>query len=244
MSFENKVALVTGAAQGIGEAVAINLVKNGARVFLVDVDEVKLIEVMNKCHEINNTAQMFICDISDEKQVKKCVEKCLDTFGEIDILINNAGIYAQEKEFSISDRASWNKLIDINIYGSMYFIQEVLPIMEKKKSGHIVNLASVAAVYGISYMPVYSLTKGAILALTRALAKSLGSKGITINCVSPGNIHPGDPYEQTDEHKAMSFLGRTGTPEECANVICFLASDESSFVSGQNYIVDGCRKVM
>lgn len=244
MKFTDKVALVTGAARGIGEATALNLAKNGASLFLVDLNQEGLSRVKAACEALSAKTQIAICDISNEAAVHDCVQACLSAFGRIDILINNAGVYFGEGEFLNSKREDWKKLIDINIYGTLYFTQEVLPGMVAQKYGRIVNLASVAGVYGISYFPIYSLTKGGIHSFTKALAKSVAKDGVTVNCVSPGNIHEGDPYAQPENLKNMSFLDRCGTPEECANVVCFLASDEASFVSGQDYLVDGCRKVM
>ncbi len=244
MEFSNKVALVTGVSKGIGAATAKSLAKNGAALFLVDISKEGLEKTKEICLSFGAKVETDVCDISDENAVKLSVQKCLKKYGKIDILINNAGIYPGEGAFVKSKRSDWKKIIDINIYGTLYFTQEVLPSMIENEYGRIVNLASVAAVYGIAYFPVYSLTKGGVLSFTKALAKDVAEHGITVNCVSPGNIHEGDPEAQPEAFKEMSFLGRTGTPEECAEVICFLASDKASFVSGQNYLVDGCRKKM
>ncbi len=244
MDFKNRVALVTGVAKGIGEAIAKILAKNGASLYIVDINEKGLFRVKDDCEALGATVYAEICDISDENRVKACTADCLDKFGKIDILINNAGVYFGEGEFLNSKREDWKKLIDINIYGTLYFTQEVLPNMVENKYGRIVNLASVAGVYGISYFPIYSLTKGGIHSFTKALSKSVAKYGITVNCVSPGNIHEGDPNEQPENFKTMSFLDRCGTPEECANVICFLASDDASFVTGQDYLCDGGRRMM
>ncbi len=244
MKFENKTALITGAAQGIGEATAVKLAAGGADVFLVDLKEEGLKKVKASCEKLGVKAEYAVCDISNEEAVVACVRECEKKLGKVDILINNAGIYYGEGDFEKCDSAVWKKFVDINVYGTMYFTKEVLKGMIDRGYGRIVNLASVAAVYGISYFVTYSMTKGAILSFTKALAKQVAEKGITVNAVSPGNIHQGDPKDQPEEFNGMSFLGRTGTPEECANVICFLASDDASFVSGQNYLVDGCRKKM
>lgn len=122
----------------------------------------------------------------------------------------------------------------------MYLSHEVLPSMIENGYGRIVNIGSVAGVYGLSWFVDYSMSKGAIISFTKALAKAVSSKGITVNCVSPGSVAP----EGSEQMKEFSFVGRAGTYEEIANVILFVASDEASYISGQNYLVDGCRKQM
>ncbi len=244
MQFKNKVALVTGTSKGIGEAIAKNLAKNGASLYIVDINEKGLMRVKDDCEALGAAVCARVCDVSREDDVRASVKECLEKYGKIDILINNAGIYLGEGDFADADRDYWHRVVNINIFGTLYFTQEVLPSMIENKYGRIVNLSSVAAEYGISYFPVYSLTKGGIHSFTKALSKQVAKHGITVNAVSPGNIHEGNPYDQPEGFKAMSFLERCGTPEECANVICFLASDEASFVTGQDYLCDGGRKVM
>lgn len=167
MNFNNKVALVTGAAVGIGRATAILLAQNGARLVLVD----------------------------------------------------------------------------INVMGTVYFTKAVLPSMLEHSWGRIINVASVAGVYGNAMMAHYSATKGAIVAFTKALAKEVTDKGVLVNSVSPGSVSPSDNYniDHTQESQ-LSFMGRTGSDREIANLICFLASDEASYISAQNIQIDGCRK--
>ncbi len=244
MDFTNKVALVTGAARSIGEAIANKLAAGGADVFLVDLNEEGLKKVTADCAANGVRAEYAVCDVSNEEAVIACVKECEQKLGKIDILINNAGVFFGEGEFTEAKSETWKFYMDVNVFGTMYFTREALKGMLDRNYGRIVNLASVAGVYGISYFVCYSATKGAIMSFTKALAKQIGDRGVTVNCVSPGNIHPEDPSEQPEDYKNMSFLGRSGTPEECANVVCFLASDEASFVSGQNYLVDGCRKRM
>ena len=160
-------------------------------------------------------------------------------FGGIDILVNNAGIFrAHYQPFKDQISAYWKQKIEINILGTMYCTHAVMPGMMERRYGRIINVSSVAGVYGLRNMVDYSMTKGAVIAFTKALAKELGPSNITVNAVAPGNI---STYSELPE---LSFLGRSGTAEECANVITFLASDEASFVSGQNYQVDGCRRTM
>ena len=137
--------------------------------------------------------------------------------------------------------AEWKKKIEVNILGTMYCVSAVLPHMIKNHYGRIVNIGSVAGSYGIANMADYSMTKGGVIAFTKALAKETAPYGITVNTVSPGSINVTEEENVMPEH---SFMGRAGTPEECASVVVFLSSDEASYVSGQDYRVDGCRKKM
>ncbi len=238
--FKQKTACVTGAARGIGRAVAEKLAAGGARLVLCDIDEKGVTSLRDRLLSRGTEAIALSFDISDEAAVCAAFNTAKAHFGQIDILINNAGIYTVDMgPFCESRSAAWKKKTEINIYGTMYMTRAVLPDMMQRRYGRIVNIASVAGVYGITNMVDYSMTKAAIIGFTRALAKEAAPYHVTVNALSPGNIDvAGSPLPD------YSFLGRSGTPEECANGILFLASDESSFVSGQNYIVDGCRKKM
>ena len=240
--FGGKVALVTGAATGIGRAALLQLAAGGAAVIAVDCDENGARAVAEEALRLGAKAYHAAVDVSDEDSVKCTVGRFLEGCGQIDILVNNAGIWRTgHGPFAESCSSAWRKKIDVNILGTMYMTQAVLPSMIERKYGRIVNLSSVAGVYGNRNMVDYSMTKAAILGFTVALAKELGEHGITVNAVSPGNINSEREYRNNTE---LSFLGRSGSSEECANVITFLASDAASFVSGQNYLVDGCRKKM
>ena len=240
--FSGKVALVTGAATGIGRAVLLQLAAGGATVIALDRDEVGAKGVAEEAMALGAKAYGMALDIACEDAVKQTVAKVLAECGRIDILINNAGIWRTGRgPFAESESAVWREKVDVNILGTMYVTRAVLPAMIENKYGRIVNLSSVAGVYGNRNMVDYSMTKAAILGFTSALAKEVGEYGITVNAVSPGNINSEREYLNNTE---LSFLGRSGSSDECANVITFLASDAASFVSGQNYLVDGCRKKM
>ena len=239
MNFENKVCIVTGAASGIGKATAEILAKGGAKLSLMDINGIKLQAFADELQQKGTQVLDFCFDISNPDEIKKMVDSTLECFGRIDVLINNAGIYKAEQEFESQDIADWKKLIDVNILGTMAMTQAVLPTMKKQKIGRIVNLGSVAATYGISYMITYSTTKGAIHSFTKALSKQVAEYGVNVNTVAPGNIR-----EDLSVGADMSFIGRAGSYSECAKVICFLASDDASYVTGQCYTVDGGRKMM
>ena len=239
MDFSGKAAFVTGVSHGIGKAIALGLAKNNAALFLCDIDKAGLKETAKAVNELG--AQVEICglDVSDEAAVHAVMDKAILRFGKIDILINNAGIYNTFGLFQNSNSVDWKKKIEVNILGTMYPTHAVLNHMIANRYGRIVNIGSVAGVYGIPNMTDYAMTKGAVIAFTKSLAKETAPFGVTVNAVSPGSISVNG--EDMPEH---SFTGRAGTPEECANVVLFLASDEASYVSGQNYLVDGCRKKM
>lgn len=240
--FKGKVALVTGAATGIGRAVLLQLAQGGATVIAVDVDEEGVKDVAEEALALGVEAYSASVDVSREDCVGRMMENLLRDCGHIDILVNNAGIWRTgHGPFAESDSATWRQKIDVNILGTMYITRAILPTMIERGYGRIVNLSSVAGVYGNRNMVDYSMTKAAIIGFTVALAKEVGEYGITVNAVSPGNINSEQEYRN---NTALSFLGRSGSSEECANVITFLASDAASFVSGQNYLVDGCRKKM
>ena len=240
MKFEGKVAVVTGAGRGIGQACAAELMEGGAYVVVMDVDEGALAEADQRLKAIGSAYELMVCDVSDEDRVRALLADVEEKQGHIDILINNAGIYRPERDQFVKQKSStWKKRVEVNIFGTLYPTHAVLPGMIERKYGRIVNLASIAGVYGLRTMADYSLTKGGIIAFTAALAKEVGPYNITVNAISPGNISV-DGMDRS----GMSFLERSGSPEECAHAICFLASDDASFISGQNYQVDGCRKTM
>ena len=241
MNFFNKTAFVTGVGKGIGRAIALGLAKNGANLVLADIQAENLAKVAKEAEACGVKVMPVVLDVTDEAAVESAIQNAIRMFGQIHILINNAGIYPGN-DFVTSTSDSWKRVIDINILGTMYPTHTILPHMIEKGYGRIVNIGSVAGVYGVSYFVDYSMSKGAIISFTKALAKAVSDKGITVNCVSPGSI---DVTENgSNPMTEHSFIGRAGTPEECANLVLFVASDEASYISDQNYLVDGCRKKM
>lgn len=238
--FNGKSAIVTGGVQGVGFETAKLLVKHGADVMIVDWNEDGLSEAQNLLSEYGRSVLAFHCDISQEEKVNEAVRYANEEFGKVDILINNAAIFRQDRcLFEESCSEYWKKKIDINILGTMYFTKAVINDMLKNGYGKIVNVASVAGVYGIDTLVDYSMTKGAVISFTKALAKEVTERGVYVNAVSPGGISKDmvTPY-------ALSYRNHPGTFEETANVVVFLASEASNHVSGANFMVDGCRKKM
>lgn len=244
MDFKGKTAVVTGAAVGIGRAVSVMMAKNGANIVAVDINADKLEQLRIEIADIGARCITAVCDVSDAEAVSDSVQKAVDEFGGVDILVNNAAVWKGffDSFLKISD-AEWQKYLNINVMGTVYFTKAVLPYMLRKGWGRIINIASVAGVYGIANMVHYSATKGAVIAMTKALAKEVAGKGITVNSVAPGTVSPAEnddmDYTQPNE---LSYMGRTGSDNENAELICFLAGDGAAYISGQNIQIDGCRR--
>lgn len=245
MRFKGKVALVTGAAAGIGRACALLFARDGADLVLMDVNEAGLQAVKEEATEAGARVLTYLCDISNESLVKSSVNAAIEFFGKIDILVNNAAIWRTHSDFTETSSEEWRKFLDINVMGTVYVTQAALPSMLAQKYGRIINVASVAGVFGIKTMAHYSASKAAVIAMTRALAKEVVTEGVLVNAVSPGSVSPGE-VEDIDfvRPSPLPYMGRTGSDRENANLILFLASDEASYISGQNIQIDGCRRQM
>ncbi len=243
MEFLGKTALVTGASMGIGRATAVLLAQRGARVVLIDINFEKLLSVEKEIKEYTKDVLIYECDISNREKVFEVVKDASTKFGGIDILVNNAALWRDAVEFLNITDEMWARYIDINIMGSVYCIKAVLPYMIERNYGRIINVASVAGVYGNINMVHYSATKGALISMTKALAKEVADKGILVNCVSPGSVSPsGNEDYNSYVETPLCYMGRSGAAMENAKLICFLASDDATYISGQNMQIDGCRK--
>ena len=240
---KNKVAMITGASVGIGRAVALQMAEKGAKLVLVDMNAETLAKLEEELKEYNAEVMSFVCDVSDEKAVNEAVQAATEKMGGIDILVNSAAIWRVKSLFWETSIETWKKLLDVNVMGVVYCTNAVLPKMLEKGYGRIVNVASVAGVYGNANMSVYSATKGALIAMSKALAKEVVEKGIVVNCVSPGMVSPSVELDM-EYTKATDkcYAGRTGSDRENADLICFLASEKNGYVVGQNIQIDGCRK--
>jgi len=243
MIFENRTVLITGAAVGIGRACALQFAKNGANIVLVDYNSETLNSIEKEIKEITDSCLSFVCDVTDNDNVLNVVEKSINYFGKIDILVNNAGLWRKYVPFNKMDIDVWKQFIDVNVMGTVYFTKAVIDNMIENNYGRIINLASVAGVYGNANMAAYSATKGAVISFTKALAKEVAEKGITVNAVSPGTVSPAEQknidYVESNE---LTYSGRSGSTRENADLICFLASDNAAYINGQNIQIDGCRK--
>lgn len=245
MDFKNKVAFITGASVGIGRATALRLAEHGAKLILLDINVEKLQSVKKELAAYTDDVLIYECDISDENRVNQVVADSIEKFKKIDILVNNAALWRFRTTFIETSIETWKKLLDVNVMGTVYVTKAVLSGMIEQNYGKIINVASVAGVYGNKKMSPYSATKGAVISLTKALAKEVADKGITVNAVSPGTVSPSNEEDiNFYQESTLSYMGRTGTDKENADLICFLVSDEAAYISGQNIQIDGCRKLL
>lgn len=243
MNFKKQVAFVTGASVGIGRSTALELAEYGAGLILLDINFEKLQAVKEELKAYTENILIYHCDISDEARVSEVVADAFAHFGRIDILVNNAALWRCSADFVDTPTDEWRKFFDVNVMGTVYVTKAVLPHMIAQGYGRIINVASVAGVYGNRKMAHYSASKGAVISFTKALAKEVAKQGILVNAVSPGSV---SPAEEDDVNfckpTELSYMGRTGTDRENANLICFLASEQASYITGENIQIDGCRK--
>lgn len=242
MRVQGKVAVVTGAAGRIGSAIARRLAAEGAAVVVNDLSGERAEAVAAEIRDRGGTALAWAADVSASAAVRAMVAAAIARFGGIDILVNNAGgsagLLKRLSLFEHSDEEVWDWVLDLNLKGTLVCIRAVLESMIDRGGGKIVNLGSIAGTVGIIERVDYSAAKGGIIALTKALAMEVGLHGINVNCVSPGAISATGTGMDDG-----TYLGRTGRPEDVANLVLFLASDEASYITGQNYIIDGGRSL-
>lgn len=237
-----KYAIVTGGSKGIGEAIVKKFVEDGAEGIAILGRNLDVAQQTAK--DIDPAGEKVIaigCDVGDEEQVAAAIKIILEKFKTVDILVNNAGI-TKDAMFHKMTNEQWDAVININLNGTYYMCKYVVPIMREKNYGRIVNITSVSA-YGNVGQANYSASKGAIISLTKTLAKEGGPKNITVNCIAPGSIktdmYDAVPEEIVAEHLKHIPLKRLGEPAEIASAASFLASDEASYISGQCLIVSG-----
>ncbi len=242
----DKKVVVTGGASGIGRAISIQMAKHGGQVFIVDRDEKAGVLLMKEIKANTGNAQFIQCDITNVEEVE-------NTFSQVgpklDVLVNNAGI-AQIGNLEGTSDADFQKIFDVNVKGAFNCMKESVKRM-KAHGGSIINMSSVAATVGIADRFAYSMSKGAMYAMTMSVAKDYIQYGIRCNCISPGRVHtpfvdgfitknyPGQEKEIFEKLSATQPIGRMGKPEEIAYLVLYLCSDEAAFITGANYPIDG-----
>jgi len=238
-----KVAIVTGGSRGIGRAVSLMLGRQGANVAFID-RAACLVEDHTKA-DVEALGRRSICvggDVTDPASCALTVAETLREFGRIDILVNNAGITRDDLAMRMSD-AAWAEVINVNLTGSFYMARAVLRPMLKQRSGRIINMSSVSGQMGNAGQANYSASKAGLIGLTKALAREVASRGITVNAVAPGfvvtELTDGLPDSVKDAIRGATPLGRFATPDEIAAAVTFLASDEAAYITGQVLGVDG-----
>jgi len=244
---KGRVAIVTGAAKGMGRADSIKLASAGAKVVLCDIDVAGCQLVVEEIKKIRGEAIVVKCDISKKADIDNVVAETLKKFGKIDILVNNAGIFPFEPFLKMSEQ-NFEKVIDINLKGYFLMAQACAKEMVKQKSGSIVNISSIAmgqVGVGFAGLTHYCASKGGIIAMSQAMALELAPFGIRVNCIAPGAIDtPGASTTNMDAKAMEAMLAlipmhRKGKSEEIANAVLFLSSDESSYMTGSTMVVDG-----
>jgi 3-oxoacyl-[acyl-carrier protein] reductase len=242
MSLSERVALVTGASQGIGRTCALRLAADGATLAVAARNQEKLNELVAEITTAGGKAAAFPFDVGDEDQVKSTVKTVIGQLGKIDILVNNAGITRDQLVMRMK-RADWDAVLQTNLTSAYLCIQAVIPSMLKQRWGRIINITSVFGQMGQAGQANYSASKAGLIGLTMAIAREVGSRNITCNAVAPGFIETPMTAVLSDEFKQNAVkqipLGRVGSPEDAAGAVAFLASDDAAYITGHVLSVNG-----
>jgi 3-oxoacyl-[acyl-carrier protein] reductase len=242
MKFAGRVALVTGASQGIGYACAQALAREGATIVAAARNQQKLDELVAQITSAGGKASAVAIDVADEDQVKVGIKRAIAQFGKIDILVNNAGITRDQLVMRMK-RADWDAVLNTNLTSAYLCIQSVIPSMLKQRWGRIINIASIFGQMGQAGQANYAASKAGLIGLTMAIAREVASRSITCNAVAPGFIETSMTAALSEEFKQnavkMIPLGRVGTSADVANAVSFLASEESSYITGHVLNVNG-----
>ncbi|MDD2595783.1 MAG: 3-oxoacyl-[acyl-carrier-protein] reductase [Bacteroidales bacterium] len=240
---EGKVALITGAARGIGKSIAIKFASEGADIAFTDlvIDDIAL-QTKNELEDLGAKVVAVASNAADFNESHDAVTKILDSFGKIDILVNNAGI-TKDGLIMRMNETQWDAVLTVNLKSAFNFIHAVTPIMMRQRSGSIINISSIVGVHGNVGQANYSASKAGMIGLAKSVAQELGSRGIRANAVAPGFIITDMTAKMTPEMlsqwESKIPMRRGGTPEEVAKVCTFLASDLASYVTGQVILIDG-----
>ena len=245
-SLQDKIAIVTGASQGIGKTTAELFSKSGAHVVCIARNEEKIKNLANTISKNGHSASYFPCDISDGDLIQNTIKSVINDYGKIDILINNAGITRDSLVLRMKDH-QWDEVLNTNLKGAFYATKSVLRSMMKNKYGRIINITSIVGLQGNSGQSNYSASKAGLIGFSQSVAKEVASRGITINCIAPGWIETEMTNNLSQDIKSEIIknipIGKTGTTEDIAYTALFLASKESKYITGQTITVDGGRVI-
>jgi len=239
---EGRIALVTGASQGIGKAIALELAKAGATVALVARNEAKLAEVKAEIEAANGNAHAFVLDVSNEDAIKTTAKEIVAQLGAVHILVNNAGVTRDTLMLRMKT-TDWDDVLDTNLKGAFLLTQAVLQPMMKARWGRIINISSVNGELGAPGQANYAASKAGLIGLTKSMAREFASRGITVNAVAPGFVETDMTHVLTDEQKAAMLsavpLGRAGSVHDIAAAVAFLASEAAGYITGHTLDVNG-----
>ncbi|NRG47132.1 SDR family oxidoreductase [Bacillus sp. CRN 9] len=243
MRLENKTAIITGGGGGIGRAAALKFSIEGAKVMVADYNESAGIETVNIIKAKGGNATFLLTDVTKPSDVESLVAKTVNTFGRLDILLNNAGIAHPENKLVNVEENEWRQVVDVCLNGVYHGLKYAIPVMTET-GGSIINTASVAGIKGQKLLSAYSAAKSGVVSVTQTAAAEYGKYNIRVNAIAPGIIDTSMAGEWKRSHKwealsTANALRRIGTPDEVANALLFLASDESSFITGTTLVVDG-----
>ncbi len=242
----NKVAIVTGASQGIGKSIAFRLADAGAHVVCAARSINSIKEVANQIKSLNRSASFKQCDVKNPEDIKDLIDFTLKKNNKLDILVNNAGITRDVLLLRMKDE-QWNDVLDINLKGAFYSMKHAIRPMIKNRAGRIINISSIVGLTGNPGQANYAASKSGLVGLSKSIAKEVAKKGITVNCIAPGWIET-EMTKDLSSNSKKGFLeqipiGRIGTSDDIAYTVLFLASDESNYITGQTITVDGGRTI-
>jgi len=239
---QNKIAIVTGAGQGIGQAIAVRLAQEGADVAVSDINLQSAEQTASQIRQMDRRSLALKADVANFEDVRAMVEESTQEFGRVDILVNNAGVTKDNLLVRMTQQ-QWDWVISVNLKGTFNCTKAVVPLMMRSRYGRIINIASVIGLVGNAGQANYAASKAGIIGLTKSAAKELASRGITVNAVAPGYIQT-EMTERLPEQAKEAFLKtvplqRVGLPQDVAGVVAFLASEDASYITGQVINIDG-----